>query len=428
MARSLIYLIVASFCAPLALASHVCAQSDSTQAHSTQARSAQPDCSQANCADDGWGLDHVDFFAIDGKPVPDTFRYLHQLSSGENGNTVYSFQGTARAYYLNDQRIEFTGQEETFGVEAALRGSIERCVNSWQVGLHSEFFLTQRFDENILVDTAERRSFRGLFDDDVLSISQLYFSASRGDWTFAAGKRDTPFGRAFFPLNTNERIDAPFIRTESILWRETGLFIDYRPGRFHFSLAGVNGSEDRDTNSSKGIIGRVGVDMDWLVFGASAKFQDGIGSESQKFRNNHVGLDAMVRGERWLLSGEIIYDEYGFRRPFNPLDITWGRSIYNRDIFFPGRRLYGLGFYLNFIYRAPLGTWVLNYGEYRPQVDTGDFIHDQVTRRGLIKHIYHIAPGIDWYNTLIIENDVEPAQAARIRRGLTGLTGIEWRF
>jgi len=41
---------------------------------------------------------------------------------------------------------------------------------------------------------------------------------------------DTPFGRTYFPLYSNSRIDAPFIRTEAIGWRQTGVLLHYKHG------------------------------------------------------------------------------------------------------------------------------------------------------------------------------------------------------
>ena len=51
-------------------------------------------------------------------------------------NTDYYFSALARAYLVNDQRIEWTGQEETFGVEGVIGEdvSIERLINE-QFGL-----------------------------------------------------------------------------------------------------------------------------------------------------------------------------------------------------------------------------------------------------------------------------------------------------
>ena len=343
-------------------------------------------------------------------------------------NTDYYFSALARAYLVNDQRIEWTGQEETFGVEGVIGGAILRQVGCWNVGLETELFINQPFDRNILVDTPERVSYRGNFEIDPLEINQLYVEANRGAWSISFGKRWTPFGRFYFPLNTNELYDAPFLRTEVINWRETGLQLDYRKGLLDLTLACTNGSEDRDTNSSKAGIARLGINADWFVFGGSVKWQDGIGSESQKYRNNQFGFDMMVQRGKWCLSGEVTYDEYGFRRYFNPLDITWGRSIYNRDQFTDLGRMRGIGYYLNLNYCGERWTTVLNYGAYTPQLFTGDEIHDRTTYRGYIKAIRHFSPGIDGIVMAMGENDVPIAQSARIRKGLLLYTGVEYRF
>lgn len=377
------------------------------------------------CVEDGFANTFVWSPELGSNTGIDPGGYLRQITLDQS--EIY-YQAGARAYYSNDQRIEFTGQEDTFGVEGYFQGAIQRCTESWLVGVELELYLNQPFDRNILVDTPERVSYTGNFDIDIVEISELFVEARRGDFSVAIGKQRTPFGRAWFELQTNQRFDAPFIRTESILWRETGLFVDYRPGIWMFSLAGVNGSEDRDTNSSKAVIARIGIDRQNYVLGMSAKWQDGIGSEGQKYRNNHVGFDAMVRGNHWVLSGELIYDEYGFRRNIDPLSITWGRSIYNRDQFFPGGRLRGVGYYVDLTILGPKATWSLNYGAFHPREQTGDPIHDRVTRRGIFKYIRHAAPGLDWNNFLILENDVENAQAGKFRRGITAYSGIEYRF
>ena len=344
------------------------------------------------------------------------------------GETTFALSALGRGFYFNDQRIEWTGQEETFGVEGAFAGAFRRQFNSWSAKLETEFFINQPYDRNILVDTPERVSHRGNFEFDTFEISQFYFEFARGDFAFSVGKRLSQFGRFYYPLHTNQQFDAPFIRTESINLRETGLQLNYTPGFWDITLAVVNGSEDLDTNSSKAGIARVGVNRDWGALGASVKWQDGIGSESQKLRNNHVGVDAMVRRGRWTLSGEVIYDEYGFRREFDPLDITWGRSIYNREQFFEGGLLNGVGYYVNLGYVSDRWTTNLSFGSFTPNVFTGDNIHDQVTNRGIVKAIRHFGKGLDLISTVIIENDVENAQAARTRRGVLVYSGLEYRF
>ena len=345
----------------------------------------------------------------------------------QKGGTAYQLSALARASYINDQRLQWSGQEGTFGVEGVFAAAMLRQVNGWEVGLETELFLNQPYDRNILVDTAERVSFRGNFEIDPVEINQMYLEACRGDWSISFGKRWTPFGRFYFPTHTNALVDAPFIRTEAINFRETGLQVDFSPGLLDLTVAVVNGSEDQDTNSSKAGIVRMGINGDGYAFGGSVKWQDGIGSESQKYRNNLIGLDGMIRQGRWTLSGEVIYDEYGFRRAFDPLDITWGRSIYNRHLFGP-EGLRGIGYYINLNYCGDVWSTVWNYGVYSPKVFTGDLIHDRSTHRGYAKFIRHFGQGLDGITTILVENDVPNAQANRTRKGVMMYFGMEYRF
>ncbi len=343
------------------------------------------------------------------------------------GDYQYVFSGLARAFYFNDQRLQWSGQETSFGAEGAIQGAVLRNINGWDVGLETELFINQPYDRNILVDTPERVSFRGNFEIETLEISQLFIAANRGDWTFSAGKRYTPFGRTYFPLNTNALSDAPFIRTEVVDYRETGLQVDYNPGIWEFTASISNGSENLDTNSTKAGLARIGINGGSYAFGGSVKWHDGTGSESQKQRNNQVGVDGMIRRGRWTLSGEVVYDQYGFRRFFNPLDITWGRSIYNRDQFFPGL-LSGVGYYVNLGYEGDRWTALVNYGNYSPNQFTGDAIHDRDTYRLYGKFIRHFGQGLDGITTVTFENSVPIAQAGRERQGFAFYTGLEYRF
>ncbi|MGA2062118.1 MAG: hypothetical protein ABSG67_16660, partial [Thermoguttaceae bacterium] len=241
--------------------------------------------------------------------------------------------GLVRGYFRDDQRIQWTGMEESFGAEGVISPMFRRQLGNWETKVEGEFYLNQPFDQNILADTPERRSYLANFRVDTFEISKLLISCRRDDFTITVGKMETPFGRYYFPLYSNARIDAPYIRAESILWRETGILVRYQPGIFVGDVAITNGSEDLDSNSSKALISRLGLQNDYYALGISVKWQDGIGSDEQKEFNNHVGADAMVRFGQFQLSGECIYDEYGFRRPgFDPDDITWYHSIYYRDV------------------------------------------------------------------------------------------------
>lgn len=385
---------------------------------------------------------HADFYVFsgDGDPFDHwTRNYQNSLTLSPydiNGLGSYAPWGDwyridvlARGYYVNDQRLEFTGQEATFGVEGVLAGILRRQAGDWEFAIEGELYLNQPFDRNQLKDTAERRSFLANFDIEPLEISQLVLSARNGDLLLAVGKMVTPFGRTYFPVYSNDRRDAPFIRTESILWRETGALVQYDPGILVLTGALVNGCEDMDTNSSKAFLARAGIDAEWFALGTSVKTQDGIGSEHQKTWNNHVGFDAMLRFGRCTLSAEAIYDEYGFRQVDFPTDeITWYHGLYHREqnrAFM--KPITGFGYYVNFGYDGPCWSWSLNYGEFDPMT-LGDPVHDVTTRRGIVKLIHHFTPAVDAYGAVIIENDVPDAQDGRHRQGAYLLAGLQAAF
>jgi hypothetical protein len=339
----------------------------------------------------------------------------------------YHVGGKARGYYLNDQRIEFTGQESTFAVEGVVDGGYHQRVESWELLVEGELFLNQPFDRNVLVDTPERASFAANFDIEPLQISQLYVGARRGDAYAALGRFETPFGRYYYPLFRNSFDDSPFIRSEAIQYRETGVLGQWDPEGWIFTAALTNGGFEQDTNSSKALVARVGIDREWFALGASVKVQDGIGSEGQKTYNEHVGMDTMIRRGPWTLSGEIIYDRYGLRRPGTPLnEIFWGRSLYYRDLNNGFHNpIDGVGFYVNFGYEGPFWTLVLNYGEFHPEV-IGRAEHDEPTRRGLIKASRHWSRHFETYGVVLLENDLESAFDNSTRQGVYVLCGCQF--
>ncbi len=370
------------------------------------------------------------FFRIDNLPITDVRTFKRDSNGLADGQTDYAFGFSGRGYYINDQRIEWTGQEETFGVEAVLTGRIRRQIGNWDTGLWAEFYLNQPFDRNILVDHPDRASFRSNFDIDTFEISQLFLTARQGDWLFALGKMATPFGRAYYSQYTNSREDGPFIRTESILWRETGAVAQYDPGIWVFTAGLFNGGDERDANSSKALIARVGIDTGNFVIGASIKAQDGIGSEHQKTFNNHVGLDAMFQRGIFRLSGEVIYDQYGFRKPGVSLqDIYWRRSLYyrqqNQGIDNP---ITGVGYYVNLDVTLERWTFSVNYGAFFPE-QIGDPRHDENNRRGLVKIIRHTSRNTDFYLIGIVENELPvPAQTGTERIPWSIIGGFEFRL
>lgn len=341
----------------------------------------------------------------------------------------YDLDFVVRGYYVNDQRIEWSGQEATFGAEGAFAPRLHYRFGNWETSVDGEFYLNQPFDRNRLVDTRERASYAHNFEYDTFEISQLSITCRNGNLAFCVGKFVTPFGRTHFPLYSNARFDAPFIRTEAILWRETGLLIRWDPGYLVADVALTNGSEDLDTNSSKALVSRIGLEGEQFGVGASIKVQDGIGSEDQKRYNNHFGVDAMIRRGRLTLSAEAIYDEYGFRRPgFDPNDITWGRSIYYRDLHYKlNTPITGVGYYLNLGINSDRLVTNLNYGEYYP-MELGNAQHDRPNRRGLVKVDYYCTPCLQMYAVVILETEGYVAQDNRLRKGNAILTGLQYTF
>ena len=134
----------------------------------------------------------------------------------------FDFGGLVRSYFINDQRIEFTGLEATFGVEASMRGELGQTFGDMSTIVYGEVFLSQRFDQNILLDSPLRRLFAGNFDVEPFEISQLAVVAVRNDLEFEMGRFVTPFGRYYGLSWQNDFVDTPFLRSEIIHFRETG--------------------------------------------------------------------------------------------------------------------------------------------------------------------------------------------------------------
>lgn len=348
-----------------------------------------------------------------------------------DGSPSWHVDFLARSYYINDARIEYFGTEATFGAEGIIAPVIKRQCGNWDVEGVGEFYINQPFEQNILVDSPERVSHRANFVVPFFSLSQMYLGARNGDWYFAAGKMTTPFGRYWDPLYTNNRHDAPFIRTEAILWRETGVMAQWDPGNWVFTAMLSNGGPDADTNSSKALVARAGYDTEWFSAGMSVKQQDGNGSEGQKMYNNHVGIDAMVKNGGWRLSGEVIRDQYGLRRPgLDFFDITWGRSLYFREVNkAPWQPMTGTGYYVNLAYDGPVVSGLLSYGEFAPDDFVGEPRHDRDWSRFIARVVYHVAPGNDLYLMFLHENDLPNAyQVNRTRQGDELLFGWQFAF
>jgi hypothetical protein len=174
-------------------------------------------------------------------------------------------------------------------------------------------------------------------------------------------------------------------------------------------------------------VARVGIDRDWFALGGSIKAQDGIGSETQKTFNEHVGVDVMVRRGSWTLSAEAIYDQYGLRKPGMPLnDIFWGRSLYFRDL----NKAYeepitGVGYYVNLGYEGPFWSLTFNYGEFKPD-ELGNPAHDEPIRRGLIKASRFWSRHFETYAITLLENEREDNLDSHARKGFYLILGCQF--
>ncbi|QEG36491.1 hypothetical protein [Bythopirellula goksoeyrii] len=360
------------------------------------------------------------------------FGDLHRTcpKAGPCGNSTYLEYGlVARGLYSNDQRIQWSGVETTFVGEGAAYVNYHVDSGNWETSVECEVYLNQPTDRNIFLNTPERESYAANYDFRPFELSRLNVAVRNGDWEVRAGRMWTPFGRYYSQLWTNQLIDAPFIRTEAILWRETGLLLRWDPGIWVIDAGLFNGHHGRDANSTKGLVARIGAEEENWALGSSVKVQDGFGSENQKTYNNHVGLDAMVRQGRWRLFSEVLWDEYGLRRDdFDPLDIFWEKSIYFRDINkADGVPIQGTGYYVALDYSGPLWTLSLSFGQYFPE-DIGNVKHDRTQNRGVVKLARSFGENLQAYSVFMKENDGYLAQQDRPRIGTVLISGLQFNF
>ena len=361
--------------------------------------------------------------------APNTPPLPRRIAVTAADGTTWDLGVLARGYYINDQRIQWSGMEATFATEGILASSIKHTYGFWETSIEGQFYLNQPYGPNMLEDNVERQSYAANFEIPPFEIDQLYVRCRNGDWSLLVGKFPTPFGRTYFLIDTNSHVDAPLIRTESIGWRETGALLHYEPGWFVADFAVTNGDPDRADNSSKFVVGRAGLQGENYAAGASVKWGDGVGSDGQKEYDNHAGIDAMYRFGHFTLSGEAIYDQYGFKHPgFDPDDIFWGRSIYYRDLYNPsGGPITGVGYYLDLGYREERWYLGLNYGEFYPEY-IGNPLQDVNIRRGLLKFNYWFTPQLQSFNMLLLETSGQIAQLGLPRNGVAVLTGLQFTF
>ena len=341
-------------------------------------------------------------------------------------DTNPQIKGAIRSYYLNDQRIQWSGLEATFEAEAVVDAAIEKDFSWGKTIVMGEFYLSQSLGDRILKDK-NLNKYKTKFEIEPFEISQLYLQIKKGALSFKLGKGKTPFGKTYFPIFSNSRFDTPFIRTDAILWRETGLFFNYKQGLFVFDLAIVNGEEDKDTNSSKAGIARAGIKGERWAFGFSGKIQDGISSETQKIFKNHAGFDFMFCYSHLIFSGEIIYDEYGFHQDYQG-DISWPQGFYYRDIFYKHKTpVTGIGGYLDMTYQKKNWLVNLNYGEYYPK-KIGKPYHDGTIKRIIAKAAYNITHELQFFIIGLSENERETEEWKSEAKGAVFMLGLQCNF
>ncbi len=335
------------------------------------------------------------------------FIFSHILSSTGQSNEDklrYDFSIDAVSYFSNDQRIQWSGAEATFGAEAKFRGNLTKAIGNSEVFAAGEFRLNQSFDNNILIDEYREKYIQN-FKPDNFQIAQIFIGFRSKNFEVSLGKKNSDFGNDNLIHLTNGEIFQPFIRTESILWWETGLSLKYRTGIIRLALSIVNGGPEKDTNSSKAAIARAGIELNNFSVGISAKMQDGIGSEWQKQYKNHIGADLSFKSGKFTISAEGIYDEYGFRKEFDSDDIFWERSLYYRDQFYkPETPITGIGGYIDILYKNKKIIFNINYGEFHPE-EISDPYHDTPVKRGIVKFIYKFSKEFNFFVGALIENE-----------------------
>jgi hypothetical protein len=357
-----------------------------------------------------------------GRGMDQWFTNQYLLGSGKLG-----IDAVVRSYYVNDQRIEPSGMEATFAAEAALTTRYERQYGDIGVAVGSDFFITQPFDRNMF-DTTVQRSYFANFEYRPFDISQLYVEMRKDQFACRVGKMITPFGRYYYPVDTNLQFDAPFIRTECIRKRETGILLSYLGDCLTADVGVINGCDDRDTNSSKGAVGRVGYNLGPFTAGVSGKYQDGIGSENQKEFNNNFGADFCCRAGKWTVSSEILYDEYGFYHPFDPNAIFWEHSIYDRQVNNgTHKKISGLGWYVDSLYRGERWLLEFNYGQYHPQ-QIGIPQHDEVNHRGIFRVGYDVTERLQVYNVFMLESGLLDTDTGKELQPWVEMVGLQYIF
>ncbi|HEV3143516.1 MAG TPA: hypothetical protein VGZ47_06475 [Gemmataceae bacterium] len=321
-------------------------------------------------------------------------------------SSFIQIEGVMRGYFRDDQRILWSGLEQTFGAEGILRPLLMSVQGKWAISAEGEFYLNEPYGSSILSDPT-RNLYKANFDVQTFQIFQLYAQLQRGDFLIRLGRSRTPFGQYDSPTFSNAMIDAPFLRTEVIGFVNTGLFFRYQPQGWSVDVAVVNDQADLATNSSKGLVSRLGIDRPNWTLGASAMVRDGVSSDQQKQFNNVFGFDGSARFGQFTAYGEATYDQHGFVHNFALLGDPAGlgvRDLYGRDVFKgDNQRIGGLGFYTGVRFRNDRLMIDGCYCFYYPE-QIGISFHDAQIHQGVLKAAYSITPHFQIFSFGIVEN------------------------
>ncbi len=319
----------------------------------------------------------------------------------DNDSSVY-FDGTIRSFLKLDQRISWSGAESTFAAEAVLRPRLERRGEWGTWRARGEFFLNQPM--GTLLSDPVRDLYREALETRPFDIFQLSLEYESENWRIRLGRIRTPLGHYPVPLLTNALVDAPFLRTEVLGFTETGMFVRWRPGLWSFDLGLSNGESNLDTNSTKALVARTGLEWRSLRFGIWLKAHDGAGSEQQKKFGSVYGVDTSVQFRRWTIYAEGSLDEHGLYRGDADPQTLRPLSFYHREVY-RGRRapVWGGGFHIGAMLTFA-DFWIdWNYGVYWPE-PIGVPSHDEPIKRALIKMTWNVARHFDVYALAIAEN------------------------
>jgi hypothetical protein len=353
------------------------------------------------------------------------------LTIALDDSTYLQFNGLVRGFYRDDQRIFWSGLEQTFGAEGVLRPLFATQRGAWEFRAEGEFFLNQPYGSSILSDPV-RDVYRANFTNQPFQIQQLYLAAQNGDFLVRLGRVNTPFGRYESPMFSNSLMDAPFLRTEVIGFTETGLFLRYQPQGWSADVGIINDQPDLATNSSKGLVGRLAMDRPYFTLGVSGRLADGISSDQQKRFHNLVGVDGTVRLGRFEVYSETVGDQHGFRYNFPLLGEPAGlgvRSLYGRDVYVGDNvPIYGVGSYAGIRYRGERLYLDGSFGSYFPQ-HIGVAFHDVPIHQGVFKASYAITSRLQVFSVGIVEN-YRPKENATIQRyyPYALLNGVQFGF